>query len=193
MPNKIQILGGSARGRRLASPDGLATRPALARLRNSLFNILGQTVNGQKVLDLFAGTGSLGLEALSRGADFCLFVEYNKKCLEIIKQNIANLQFQSGALAVWLDGLKIIPYALEQNYCFDLVFIDPPYRMLDDRILKEKLINVLEEMGRQSVLKPAGRIIVEHRRGQIKPADFVNLTSYDYREYGQTVLTFLRT
>ena len=192
MTGKIKILGGTVRGQWLYSPSGPETRPASSRLRDSLFNILGPTIAGQQVLDLFAGTGSLGLEALSRGASRCVFIEYNRKALVVLKKNITKLKFQESATAVFLNALKIIPAALKKEWHFDLVFVDPPYKILDDLKLKKKLFAALDELPDQGVLAPGGRVLIEYRQPQVTENEFENLSAYDFREYGQTAVRFFR-
>lgn len=188
----MRILGGTSKGRKLLTPKGAETRPALARVRNSLFNILGDRLIDKYVLDLFAGTGSLGLEALSRGAKSCLFVDNNQKCLEAINQNIEIMGFKSCASTVLFNGFQVVPYLMNQSLCFDMVFVSPPYRFFADSRLKHKLLTCLEEFVRYSLLAPAGLIIMEHRRRQIQATDFNLLAEIDHRSYGQTELAFLQ-
>jgi 16S rRNA (guanine(966)-N(2))-methyltransferase RsmD len=187
----MRILGGSSKGRELAVPKGVATRPALARIRNSLFNILGPVIIGKRVLDLFAGTGSLGLEALSRGAGFCCFVDNSRKCLAMINQNIRDLGFVDCTSVVLFNGFKIVQYLMDKSLTFDIVFVTPPYSFFAEARLKRRLINSLEELARRKFLYPEGLIIMEHRYGQIKDNEFGLLRPTDRRSYGQTELTFL--
>lgn len=187
---KIKILGGSAKGTILYSPKGTDTRPALARLRNSLFNILGESIIDKDVLDLFAGTGSLGLEALSRGARSGLFVESDKRCFQAIRKNIEKLRFQREASVIFLNAFQIVPFAQEKDVKFDIVFVAPPYRFFDDEKLYTRLFNLLDEMTEKGILLTEGLIIIEHRPGQVSAESFESLVLKKSRSYGQTVLSF---
>ena len=167
----MKILGGSVRGRLLASPSGQTTRPMLARVKNSLFNIVQHHLAGSVVLDLFAGSGALGLEALSRGADFCLFVENHRPTYQTLKANITRLGFQSQAETIFADAFKIMPLLAERPYRFtplevprtfsgavpprrdllltgfNLVFIAPPYRLFDDQLKTSQLFELLDKVS----------------------------------------------
>lgn len=180
-----------ARGRILESPPGHQTRPASARLRNSLFNIMQSIIPEANVLNLFAGTGSLGIESLSRGARFCLFVENNRQCFDLIKKNLAQLGFDKQSEVVFSDGLKMMPRLQAQPYKFDIAFIDPPYRFFDQVSIRERLLKVLDEMAGDKLLSRQGLVIIEHRSNQLLTIDLVNLKLVDRRKYGQTVLSFL--
>ena len=121
----MRIISGKYKNRELKSPNSSATHPMSERARLSIFNMLGD-ISGKTVLDLFAGTGSLGLEALSRGARSCTFVENNSKTLQVLKDNLKNIENA--------QILKSDAYKLELQETFDLIFIDPPYGKFDNNI-----------------------------------------------------------
>jgi len=125
----LRIIGGAARGRRLLAPKGRTTRPVTGRVRSAVFNILGPSVASAAVLDLFAGSGAMGLEALSRGADRCVFVERNRAALEALERNIAALSVAERTRAEPGDALRVDPARWRGP--FDLVFVDPPYALAD--------------------------------------------------------------
>lgn len=189
----MKILGGLVKGFKLESPSGSDVRPALARVRNSLFNIILPRLPGAQALDLFAGTGSLGLEALSRGAEACLLVENDRQCYEAIKKNITKTKFYKQATLVLLDAFQIVSYLDGQGETrrFDVIFIAPPYAFYKDEHLKDKLFGLMDEIVDKGRLAKDGIMVVEYRLPMIFP-EGKNYKFYDTREYGQTALAFLR-
>lgn len=140
----MRIVGGSRKGARIFAPKGRDTRPTPDRVREAVFSILG-SVDGLTVLDLFAGSGALGLEALSRGAASATFVESDSAALEAIERNLTKLDLQ-GALVVRTDAMKHLARTTER---YDVVFLDPPYEMVESlrMPLAEHLPRVLAEGG----------------------------------------------
>lgn len=151
----MRIVGGKFRGQRLLAPKGLATRPTTDRTRESLFNILGNRIDfdGLRVLDLFAGTGALGLEAMSRGAEYCLFVEEASKPCAAIRDNIETLGLSGETKVFKRDATRLGSVGTQS--AFDLVFADPPYgkglgeraakSLLDGNWIKQETHFILEE------------------------------------------------
>src|SRR5947199_6926598 len=128
----MRVVGGRLKGRNLVSPSSREIRPTADRLRESLFNILihayGDPIDGARVVDLFAGTGALGIEAISRGAKFCLFVDDSAESRALIRRNVEALQL-TGATKIWrCDATQLGPMPPGSGGPFDLVFLDPPYR-----------------------------------------------------------------
>jgi 16S rRNA (guanine966-N2)-methyltransferase len=171
----VRIVGGKHKGAALAGPKSMAIRPTTDRLRESLFNILahayGDPVTEARVLDLFSGTGALGLEALSRGARFCLFVEDGIEGRGLIRRNVETLQ-ATGHTKLWRrDATKL--GAIEAQTPFDLVFADPPYgKGLGDKAiasavaggwLAPEALIVLEETADVEIEIPAGLELLETR------------------------------
>jgi 16S rRNA (guanine966-N2)-methyltransferase len=170
----MRIIAGTAKGRRLDSP-GEATRPLTGKAREALFSILGEAVRGADVLDLYAGSGSLGLEALSRGAASAVFVEHDRKTLDALERNI---------VAVDLGG-RIEPVGVEVFVdgaigTFDLVFVDPPYAT-DDEVVDDVLSRV------EGHTRDGGSVIVHRRVGGGEPRSD-NLRLIDRRRYGDDEL-----
>lgn len=161
----LKITGGDRRGAKLFSEPGLDTRPALARLRVCVFDVLGDRVDGATVADLFAGTGAMGLEALSRGAASCVFYEIRP---DAVRRNIEKLRYADRARVVAGDVYRA---AVEPA---DLVFVDPPYAAYRDARLAALLKRV-----------KAGLFVVEHPR-DVSPEG----RAVDRREFGRTVITF---
>ncbi len=183
----MRIVGGRFRGRTIAAPSGLVTRPTSDRARESLFNILahgvkGFSIEGARVLDLFAGSGALGLEALSRGAIYCLFVEDNADARGAVRENIEALAL-TGASKVWRrDATKLGPASPMQP--FQLLFADPPY----GKGLGELTLGAAAEGG---WLSP-GAVCVLEERADACPAIPPAFAPLFVRTYGDTALHFLR-
>ena len=182
----LRITGGEWKGLALTTPRTL--RATEAKVRQALFNILGHTIEGARVLDGFAGSGALGLEALSRGAAFSAFVEADTEAVLCIRQNLERLgqDLSRGAwrlLHLELErGLRQLS-AVEQP--FDLVFFDPPYRSDDGR----KALNTL---GEYAILAPTGIVVIEHHRRTELPVSVGTLHQWTQHRYGDTVLSFYR-
>jgi len=181
----MKVIGGAARGRKLMVPKGHAVRPTAARVKESLFNILPHDFSGLRLLDLFAGSGNVSIEALSRGAVEAVLVDESVRSAAAIRANLARLELNRRA-QVWVApvarSLRKLDKAGEK---FDLIFLDPPYD-------KGLVTTTLEAIGRSSLLGPAGRVVVEHSgREAIKP-NYGDLILNDRRRYGDTFLSFFR-
>jgi 16S rRNA (guanine966-N2)-methyltransferase len=186
----VRITGGTACGQKITGPkrNNRSIRPTSDRVREALFNILGDTVSGSTVLDLFAGTGSFGLEALSRGAQSVVFVDKNQDSLQLIGKNLRATFSPPDARAFQLDlskpnSLKMLRKQLSHSHLFSLVFIDPPY----EKELAEELLNRVED---SQLLATNAMVIVEERQDQKLPAHANTLHLTDTRRYGETGLWF---
>ncbi len=178
----LRIVGGEAGGRRIRVPRAAALRPTAGRVRGALFDILGERVHGADVLDLFAGSGGLGLEALSRGARSCLFVDRDAACVAAVRANAAALGFAGRAEARRGDALAVARALAAEGRSFDLVLLDPPYRAAP-------WAEILGLLG-GGLLRPGGTAVAEHAATESLPA-VPGLAAADRRRYGDTVLTFL--
>jgi 16S rRNA (guanine966-N2)-methyltransferase len=183
----MRIVGGQFRGRPLAAPSDDRTRPTSDRVREAIFNILAHGIvdfelQGAKVLDLFAGTGALGLEALSRGATFCLFVEEEVEARALIRRNVEALALTGITKIFRRDATNLGPAG--RNGGFTLTFLDPPY----DQGLAERALASAAQGG---WLAPSAIAVVEERKGTsiALPAGFLQL---DRRAWGDTEATFAR-
>ena len=163
----MRIVGGEARGRTLRAVPGKSTRPTADRVRQSLFDVLGQRMDGLAVLDLFAGTGALGLEALSRGASKAVFVESDARACGVIHGNIADLRYEDRAQVI-RDELPQALSKLREKY--DLVFSDPPYALHAAQAILEAV---------RPLLNPGARVVLEMDRREPSPPG-------DERRYGDT-------
>jgi len=182
MGRRIRISGGQFGGRNLQAPKHSLTRPTASRAREALFNILGESVVGKTVADCFAGSGALGLEALSRGASSVTLFESNREAIECIRQNIESLGVASQATLI---GGRL-PKSLPKSASFDLIFMDPPW----DKGWGPKL---LEAFNRGGVARAGAMTLLEERRGNIRASDLHDLSwdLVDQRTYGDTELSFL--
>jgi 16S rRNA (guanine(966)-N(2))-methyltransferase RsmD len=178
----LRVIAGKARGRRLRSVPGDATRPITDRTKESLFNILGADVQGSSWLDLFAGTGSVGIEALSRGAAFVRFTDLQRKAIETIRANLAITSLEAGSDVQRLDAFQLLERLPDRS--FDYIYIAPPqYKGLWKRALASLDANtgwMSEDAWAIFQIHP-----VEYESLEMK-----NLIEFDQRKYGSTLLVF---
>lgn len=178
----VRITGGRARSRRLSTPRGPATRPTAERVREALFSILGEPAADARVLDLFAGAGTLGLEALSRGARSAVFVDSSKTAAKFIRRNASDLDLEGASEVHCADVLRVLP---RLTGTFHWVFIDPPYA-------GDLAARTLEALGSGELLGEDAVVIVEHDRRQPTDPTAGCLVKADRRRYGDTELSFYR-
>ena len=179
----MRIVGGSLRGRRLQTPKDQSIRPTTDRNRESLFNILNHRFADQlrgRVLDVFAGTGALGLEALSRGASSATFIEKSNQGAALIQEHIRAFGLDDNASLLRRDATR--PGKLDGDAPFDLVFADPPY----GRKLGEKAVAALRQNG---WLAPEAVLVLEERKGEL-PASLEGFETFDRRSFGETEIGF---
>ncbi len=179
----MRIIGGKYRSRVLAEFAGEDVRPTSDRAKESLFNILSLKMYGARVLDLFCGSGALGLESLSRGAKEVVFNDFSKDSLAIVKKNLATLKIATNGEEAKLSGADYLVCLESMRGQFDLIFIDPPYRF-------DYGVKALEKIAQRNLLTENGVAVYERDRpfeGEIE-----GLEKYDERKYGKTYITFFR-
>lgn len=177
----MRVIGGSAKGTRLYSVPGLSTRPITDRVKEALFNILGPDVKGARFLDLFAGTGSVGIEALSRGAALAVFVECGRQAIETIRRNLRTTHLEQKGRLIRRDVFDFLSGPCDSP--FDFIYIAPPqYRGLWAR--------TLVALDGKDWLAPNGRAIVQIYPKEYKDLDLRTLVLSDQRRYGSTLLCF---
>ena len=175
----MRVITGTARGRKLRDLPGLDTRPTTDKVKESIFNIVQFDVEGRRVLDLFAGTGQLGIEALSRGADRCVFVDQNREAVKVIQENVAHTGFENQSRVVQADAISFLGSCREK---FSLAFLDPPYA-------SDLLEKALKRMAEIDIMTENGIIVCESDADKVlptRPAPYVK--GRDYR-YGRIKLT----
>lgn len=179
----MRIVGGEARGRALRAVPGSSTRPTADRVRQSVFDWLGQRCDGLAVLDLYAGTGALSLEALSRGAARAVLVERDRKACEVIQANVDALGYDARCSLLREDVARALPALAARGERFDLAFSDPPYASASAQLTLESLLL-------HRLLLPGGRVVLERaRREALVAPEGVTL---EERRYGDTVVAVAR-
>jgi 16S rRNA (guanine(966)-N(2))-methyltransferase RsmD len=178
----LRVISGTARGRRLKTVPGDTTRPITDRVKESLFNILGPDIPGSVVLDLFAGTGAVGIEALSRGADFVRFVDRNRLPAKIVRENLETTGFADKSQVLQMDAFALLKGEVDRK--FDYVYIAPPqYKGMWKRALQ-----LLDE--NPAWLVDDAWVIVQIHPKEVEPVSLKSLVEFDQRRYGSTVLIF---
>jgi 16S rRNA (guanine(966)-N(2))-methyltransferase RsmD len=178
----MRVIAGEAKGISLATPDGMLTRPTADRVKEALFSIIQFDLPGAKVLDLFGGTGQLGIEALSRGAQSAVFVDQREDACKLIRENLRRTKFTEKGSVIRSDYLD---YLKRCRQTFDIVLLDPPYA----EVFLENALKMLTEID---ILQSGGIIIAERPLGKDLPWDFEGFTrSRDYK-YGKTLITLYR-
>lgn len=184
----LRLTGGAFRGAKLYGVHGNDVRPALGIVRKSLFSILGERVKDARVLDLFAGTGSVGFEALARGAREALFIDQDDRCVAALKKNVEHLRLEGRVKVARMNAFGAIAMCRRFPEPFDLVFVDPPYRYWDGPRTRERLCQVIEQIALDH-LSPEGCVVVEHAAGQLVGVEMMALTLLTRRRYGGTELS----
>lgn len=172
------------RGKKLGSVQDKMIRPTADRLRESIFNILSLRVPDSVVLDLFAGTGALGIEALSRGAKSAVFIDLQKSALSVIKRNLVSCTLDNSASIIRWDVKQNLNCLINRKPAFNLVFLDPPY---NQRLVEPALSN----LDKSRSLEDKACIVVEHAPLEPIPTDFSAFNITDQRRYGKTLVSFL--
>ena len=180
----MRIIGGALKGKRLRSVGTYKIRPTADRLRESIFNILSFRVQGAIVLDLFSGTGALGIEALSRGAQFTVFIDNYKSAIFLIEQNIRSCFFEHMVKIIKWDITKNLKCIKSFRPAFNLVFMDPPYS-------RNALAPTLKNLHASDSLEKGACIVIEHAADELISPKFKGYTITDQRKYGKTLVSFL--
>lgn len=182
----IKITSGIAKGIMLESLKGLDARPTQGRVREAIFSILGSDVAGKRFLDLFAGNGTIGIEALSRGAEYCCFVDKYRPCCEIIKRNLIKARLEEKAAVLSLNVSKAIEVLEEKGEQFDIIFTDAPYG-------KGLTQETLQRLSESSIIRPETIILTETAKSETLAESYAqSLNLYDKRIWGDTCVWFYR-
>jgi 16S rRNA (guanine(966)-N(2))-methyltransferase RsmD len=179
----MRIVGGEFRSRRLKTLPGMATRPTSDKLREALFDVLGARVAGSVWYDCYAGSGAVGLEALSRGAACAVFVERSRAAARLLRANVAALDVEPRCIILTQPVLAALPQATRPA---DFIYLDPPYSAADE------YRRVLELLGKGAALEAEGIVIAEHARRSSLEAHCGMLVRYRVLEQGDSALSFYR-
>lgn len=177
----MRVIAGKFKGRQLNLPKGVKIRPTSEKAKEALFNILGEKIRAASFLELFAGSGNIGIEALSRGVDSVTFVENNRLCIKTIEANLRHIS--SCAKILPFDAERAIETLYQRKQKFDLVFLDPPY-------YQDRLKNCLIKICHYDILKPRSWVVAEHNKRQDLPKSLLKLKLMFTKRYGDTALSF---
>lgn len=180
----MRIITGKARGLKLVTPKNYLVRPTADRVKEALFNIIQSRIPGSTVLDAFAGTGNLGLEAWSRGADKVFYFDKSRESLKLVKANVEKARAAEAVTLIHTDAVNGLAMMVQQKRQFDVIFSDPPY----DKGLNQKVVEALEKWP---VLKEGGLLVLEHSLTE-EPRDYVP-EGLDIRseKYGDTKISLI--
>ena len=179
----MKIISGNLKGRKLSAPRGNAVRPTGARVKEALFSILGDEVVGAVVLDLFAGSGNLGIEALSRGAKWCTFVEQGPRTVSVLQKNLGDLGLSEKSATLKIDAIQSLRLLSKGEQPFDIIFLDPPYAY-------RKIWDVLYAVSEYPVLRSEGLVVWEHDTKKKPEERYGKLIRTLTKQYGDTSITF---
>lgn len=183
----MRIVAGTARGRAIEGPKPTSKhiRPTADRVRETIFNVLGQFLDGQGVLDLYAGTGALGLEAVSRGAGRAVLVDQDREAQALCRKNTEGLGFSAQVELLAQPVARAVEALGRKGERFELIFADPPYAA---RVVE----TVLEAVTGAGLVSPGGMVVVEHDKREDSPEQHAGLTREDQRRFGDTLVSFYR-
>jgi 16S rRNA (guanine966-N2)-methyltransferase len=179
----MRVIGGNAKGRRLRVPRGQTLRPTSDRVKEALFNILPHDLSGIKLLELFAGTGNVSIEAISRGAAEAILIDWSDRSGKVIRENLRRLDFTDRATVRIAPVSRALRSLARQGESFDMIFLDPPYQ-------RNWVTACLEAIARENLLRASGTLVVEHSAREQPEAEYGSLILKDQRKYGDTWLSF---
>ncbi|SDZ01892.1 16S rRNA (guanine(966)-N(2))-methyltransferase RsmD [Proteiniborus ethanoligenes] len=179
----MRVITGKLKGSKLISPKGLHTRPTSDKVKEAIFNILGNISEGSQVLDLYAGSGNVGIEFLSRGASKCYFIDCDTNSIKSIKENLSRTKLAEQAYVYKNIADKAISMLGSRGILFDYIFLDPPYE-------KNLIVPTLEKISICNILNENGIIITEHESKIVLPEYINYLFKKDFRKYGGTTISF---
>ncbi|RST75382.1 16S rRNA (guanine(966)-N(2))-methyltransferase RsmD [Siminovitchia acidinfaciens] len=182
MVTNMRIISGSCKGRKLKAVPGKSTRPTTDKMKETIFNWIGPYFSGGSCLDLYAGSGGVGLEALSRGMDFVIFVDNNKNAIQTIKANVSLCGMEDKCEIYNNDSERALKAVIKRHLQFDLIFLDPPYK-------RQKLKALIEMIAEKSLVTESGCIICEHDPEVALPETIGDLIRVKSANYGLSSLS----
>lgn len=181
----MRVITGKVKGFKIKAPKGLKTRPTTDRIKESLFNIIGTLYEESIVLDLFSGSGNIGIEFLSRGAKECHFVDNDMESIKVIKENLNKTKLINQSNVHKKDSISALKYFSSNKIKFDYIFMDPPYN-------KDLSLSTLLEIEKNDLLNEEGYLIIEHETELDLPESLNNIYKFDLRKYGITSISFYK-
>jgi 16S rRNA (guanine966-N2)-methyltransferase len=184
--DEMRVISGSRKGRSLHAVPGKSTRPTTDKVKEAIFSMMGRAYfEGGTALDLYAGTGGLGIEALSRGFDHVIFVDQNRKAFDVIKQNLATLDLSDQSEVYKNEASRAIRALIKRELSFDLIFLDPPYA-------EQQIANQLAMFNDYDFLHSQGIVVAETGKGADLPEEVGKITLEKFQEYGDTEIRIYR-
>ncbi len=181
----MRVIGGSAKGQRLTSLPGDNTRPTLDRIKESMFNMIQLHLYNARVLDLFGGSGALGIEALSREAKVCCFADEHRGSIRVIKENLEKTKFTSRSKVYLMDFQRALETCQRENATFDFIFLDPPY----GKGFAQKALEIIAEKG---LLAPEGLVIIEQNKNESLLITEESYRLWKEKKYGNSIVRILQ-
>lgn len=178
----MRVISGSAKGRPLKSVPGNGTRPTTDKVKEALFSMIGPYFDGGSALDLYAGTGGLGIEALSRGMEAAVFVDMEQKAIDTVRANLKAARLEAQAEVYRNDAGRALGALEKRGRAFDLVFLDPPYRMKHGDEL-------MAALAAKQLLKPEAIVVLEHESGYAYPEDIAGFSRMKQSVYGEVTIS----
>lgn len=181
----MRVISGSARGTHLKTLEGLNTRPTTDRIKESMFNLIQTYIYDKNILDLFSGSGSLGIEALSRGGNSAVFVEKHRKAVKVIEDNLTKTRLLEKATIMNNDVQDAISRLSKSNKKFDLIILDPPYS-------KDFILPVLKSLLEGQLVEKEGIIVIEHEKSDILDENLFGFQCIKTKQYGITSISIYK-
>lgn len=179
----MRVISGKARGKKLKTPENDNIRPTLDRVKENLYNMIGFSIRNAVMLDLFSGTGAIGIEALSRGAEKVYFVDKDKKSYELTKYNVKSAKLEENAVILNQDAESALTQFENKGLKFDIIFLDPPYN-------KGIVQKILQQLEKYNIMQSEGVVIVETDREEETPERFGKFFKQKEKNYSSTKITF---
>jgi 16S rRNA (guanine966-N2)-methyltransferase len=176
------VVSGNCKGRPLKAVPGNTTRPTTDKVKEALFNMIGPYFNGGIGLDLFAGSGGLGIEALSRGLERVIFIDRDAKAIQVIHENIRLCHFEKNAEVYRNDADRALKALIKREISFDYIFLDPPYKL-------QQLVSLMEKMEEKKLVNTNGIIVCEHGQVLVLPQEIGEFIQIKHEKYGMIAIT----
>jgi len=178
----MRVVSGTCKGRPLKAVPGNTTRPTTDKVKEALFNMIGPYFDGGIGLDLFAGSGGLGIEGLSRGLEKVIFIDRESRAIQVIQENIKACKFEGQSEVYRNDAERALKALIKRDLTFDYIFLDPPYK-------KQQLVSLMDKMEKQDLVKPDGVIVCEHSFDVELPQTVGRFNQIKYEKYGIIAVT----